>query len=198
MVTVRQIEKAWKSEAWAQLVREMLAGRPEASLRLESALTGSVAAAALVLIRLDELSQPHAPLYGKLVRAIIAAQDADGGWKDPLLTALCLRALMAGRGEGESINRGLKYLAQMQKSDGIWPAQPIKRLAADPFVSAFVLLMLGGEQRFQDAVRFAEAVDWFGANAVSLDGEAHRLWDHARVRCRVRRIAERQQVMSWS
>lgn len=198
MVTVRQIEKQWKNQALGQLVGELLAGRPEKSLRLETALCSQVGAAALVLIRLDELSQPHAPLYGKLLHVILAGQEADGGWKDPLTTAICLRALMVGRGEGKSIERGLKYLAQMQKDEGIWPAAPIKRLPADAFVSAFILLVLGGDDRFRSAVRFAQAVGWFGATSASLDGEAHRLWDHASVRCRVRRVREPQQVMSWS
>lgn len=199
MMTVRQIEKQWKNEAWQKLVGELLAGRPERSLRLENALAGPIPAAALVLVRLDELSQPHMPLYNRLVRVILEAQEADGGWKDPLTTAICLRALMAGRGSGESIERGLKYLAQMQKTEGTWPAEPIKRLPADAFVSAFVLLMLGGEERFRNSVRFTEAVEWFELNGVSLDGEASRMWHHAALRCRVRRVrSTAQQIMSWS
>lgn len=198
MVTVRHIEKLWKAGDYSRLVGEMLAGRLEQSLRLENALAGPVSAAAVVLIRLDELNQPHVPLYSRLVRVILEAQDPDGGWKDPLTTAVCLRALMAGRGAGESIDRGLKYLAQLQKTEGAWPSEPIRRMTADPFVSAFILLMLGGEERFRSAVRFTQAIDWFGANSAALDGEAHRLWDHASVRCRIRRIRGPQQVMSWS
>src|SRR5262245_40674205 len=96
MVTVRQIEKLYKSQSWQALAGQMLAGRPEASLRLENALSGPIAAAAMVLIRLDELSQAHVPLYGSLLRSILSAQEEDGGWQDPLTTALCLRALMLG------------------------------------------------------------------------------------------------------
>ena len=57
MITVRQMERLWGGKAYEKLFRELLAARPEASLRLEVELGRSIPAAALAIIRLDELSQ---------------------------------------------------------------------------------------------------------------------------------------------
>ena len=120
------------------------------------------------------------PLYPVLIRAIIASQEKDGGWGDVTVTTLCLRALMLGQNTGgEAIRRGLKYLADLQKSDGTWPRIPLRRMPADPAVSSFVLYELADESRFRAAVRFEDAVNWFQANAGELDAEAHRLWQRA-------------------
>src|SRR5450432_3326604 len=108
MMTVRHIEKLWNAKAYQRLLREMLAGRPEASLRVEAELadSGVLPAAAMALLRLDELAQSHVPLYSKLLKIILAAQEGDGGWGDPMSTALCLRALLGSRGQGVAIQHG--------------------------------------------------------------------------------------------
>jgi hypothetical protein len=199
MMTVRHIEKLWNAQNYERLMRDMLAGRPEASVRLAVELpAGAIPAAALALMRLDELSQSHVPLYSKLLRIMLAAQDQDGGWSDPLTTALCLRALLAGRGDGAAVERGLFYLAQLQKPEGIWPKVPIRRMPADPFVSAFILLQLGADQRFRSAVRFMDALNWFEDNEATLDPETRKLWDYAFIRCAVRRHDAMQTMLSWS
>jgi hypothetical protein len=200
MMTVRHIEKLWTARDYNRLLQEMLTGRPEASLRLEADLTGPVSAAAVALLRLDELAQAHVPLYAKLLKTLIAAQDSDGGWSDPLTAALCLRALFAGRGHGLAIDRGLAYLANLQKPEGIWPKAPIRRLPADAFISAFVMLQLGNDARFRTAVRFDDAIGWFETNQHTLDAESRRLWDHASVRCRAHRREMRREepILSWS
>ncbi|WP_428940786.1 hypothetical protein [Fontivita pretiosa] len=198
MTTVRHIEKLWRDKLYAKLLRQMLSGRPEASLRLELELNGPVPAAAMALLRLDELGQPHVPLYDKLLRAVLTAQEPDGGWGDPMTTALCLRGLMAGQGGGAAIERGLTYLAQLQKSEGIWPKVPLRRMPADPFVSAFVLLELGDHERFRQSVRFADALNWFQVHQHALDPETRRLWDHASIRCRIHRTCDVQSMLSWS
>jgi hypothetical protein len=187
MTTVKQIERLWKAQAYGQLVKELLSSRPERSTRLEVELASPLPAAALTIIRLDELSQPHVPLYGKLLRRILATQEADGGWADPLTTAICLRALLAGRGQGHAIDRGIFSLASLQKSDGIWPNVPFRRLPADPFVSAFILLQLGDRPQFRAAVRFFDAINWFETHEAELDPEARRLWDRASARCQLLR-----------
>jgi len=199
MMTVRHIEKLWTARKYELLFRDMLAGRPEASLRLEVEVSGFAPAAAMALIRLDELAQAHVPLYPKLLKAILAAQEGDGGWGDPMLTAICLRALMGGRGQGVAIDRGLFYLAQMQKEEGIWPKVPFRRMPADPFVSAFVLLQLGADDRFRHAVRFVDALNWFESHEHSLEPETRRLWDHASLRCQMNHTTHiTQPAMSWS
>src|SRR5262245_15636992 len=114
MQTVRQIERLWTARQYPRLFGELIANRPEALFDVDLEPAGSTAAAATALIRLDELDQSHVPLYSKLIRAIIAAQQPDGGWQDATLTALCLRALMLGRNTGgEAIARGLAYLARL-------------------------------------------------------------------------------------
>src|SRR4029077_1477677 len=125
--------------------------------------TDGEAAAALAVIRLDELSQSYLPLYSRLIRAILCQQQEDGGWGDLPTTALCLRALLAGNGDGVAIERGLDYLASLQKDEGIWPAAPIRRLPEDARVSLFILYQLGDHPRFRESVDFSRAVSWFEA-----------------------------------
>ena len=138
----------------------------------------------MAVVRLDELAQGYVPLYSRLVRAILSAQESDGGWGDPVTTALCLRALLCGGGNGIVIDRGMVYLANLQKAEGIWPNLPLRRMPADAHASAFVLHQLGDSPAFRRAVRFSEAVEWFGANADRLDEETMLLWESAAYRCR--------------
>ena len=115
-----------------------------------------------------------------------------------MTTAICLRALLAGRGQGQAIDRGLLYLASLQKTEGIWPKVPIRRMESDPFVSAFILHQLGASEGFRSAVRFFDALNWFEANEATLDAETRRLWDHASIRCQIERTLARVQPNIWS
>ena len=189
MITIRQIERSWTARTYDKLFRELAAARPEAAFRFDHEQGRATPAAAMAVIRLDELSQSYVPLYAKLVRAILASQETDGGWGDAMTTALCLRALLCSNGDGVAVDRGLTYLANLQKSEGVWPAVPLRRMPADAYVSAFVLLQLGDNARFREAVRFADAVAWFESHEGSLDPTARPLWDRAGHRCRVNRPA---------
>ena len=188
MTTVRQIQRLWSARAHEKLLQHLLLPRAEGSPRLLAELTGPVAAAAMVVIRLDEMTQTFAPLNAEAIRVIVAAQTEQGGWGDPMLTALCLRALMCGRGYGAAVDRGLAYLADLQKDEGIWPNPPVRRLPSDPFASAFVLMELGDSDAFRSAVRLSEAVEWFEFNELACDEPTRRLWGHAARRC-VRRAS---------
>jgi hypothetical protein len=142
----------------------------------------------MAVIRLDELAQSYVPLSGELVRTILNSQRHDGGWGDVMVTALCLRALMCGRGHGVAIDFGLEALASLQKEEGIWPAMPVRRMPADAFASAFMMLQLGDMEEFRKAVRFEAAMEWFESNDLALDEDIRRLWNHTkrratRVRC---------------
>ena len=183
MITIRQIERLWAGQAYERLFRELLSARPEASLRLEMELGRSIPAAAMVMIRLDELSQAYVPLYDRLLQTVLKEQQTDGGWGDPMTTALCVRALMCGQGNGMAIERGLAYLANMQKPEGIWPNIPLRRMPVDAFASAFILLQLGDSLEFREAVRFEEALIWFEGNEATLEPDARKLWDRASLRC---------------
>ncbi len=183
MMTVRHIERWWSAGQYGRLVGELLAARPEGGFQLGLESGGAGAAAALAVIRLDEWCQSHVPLAAQLIRTILALQEADGSWNDPAVTALCLRALLCGNGQGLAIERGLQYLAHMQKSEGLWPREPLRRMPADPLVSALVLYELGQNDSFSQAVRWEEALAWFEKNEMSLDAEAQRLWERAKCRC---------------
>ena len=200
MITVRQLDRDWNARHYEKLFRELTAFRPEASFRFEFENNRSTPAAAMALIRLEELAQSHVPLYGRLVRAVLAAQDQrDGGWGDPMVTALCLRALMAGKGNGIAVERGLSFLANLQKEEGAWPCVPIRRMTADGYVSAFILYELGDSPEFREAVRFDDAVRWFERREHTLDERTRDLWQRARLRCRLRLVAHEQPLaMAWS
>lgn len=184
MMTIRQIERQWEAKEYERLFANVVSTRPEAGLKLGIDATRPVSAAAMAIIRLDELDQSHVRLYSKLVRALLAAQEADGGWGDVITTSMCVRALLCGDGKGMAIERGLTYLSELQKAEGIWPNVPIRRMPADPYISALVLYQLGTQPRFRQAVRLADAVHWFSANEGSLDNETRDLWRRARLRCR--------------
>lgn len=185
MMTLRQIERFFDDHQFRRLYRELVAARPEANFALEATLARVVPVAALAVIRLDELSQSHTPLYRRFLNVVLTSQQLDGGWTDPMTTALCVRALLAGNGSGESAARGLAYLANLQKTEGAWPREPIRRMPADAVSSAFILFQLADRESFRRAVRFYDAVDWFAHHAKTLDGDARRMWAHAAARCRV-------------
>jgi hypothetical protein len=185
MMTVRQIERHWDGKNIDRLVSDLLAGRPEGAFNLGMDSTRPVCGAALAVIKLDELDQAYAKIYSKLIKVIVSAQEADGGWGDVVTTTLCLRALLCGQGNGPAIERGLKYLADLQKSEGIWPAVPIRRMPADPYLSAIVLYELGHQPAFRRAVRLEDAARWFTSNEATLDDQTRELWNRAQVRCRL-------------
>ena len=197
MMTVRQIERLWGSRNYDRLFHDLLAARPEAALRLGVDTTRPVCAAALGVIRLDELSQAHASVSATLIRTIIAAQQADGGWGDLVTTALCLRALFTGGGNGAVVQQGLTYLANLQKPEGIWPNIPIRRMPADPYVSALILYELAGQPGVANVVRLDDAVEWFEKNQPTLDTETRQLWSRAKLKCGSRRRVEAEAVI-WS
>lgn len=195
MQTARQIERFWNAKQYDRLARELLAARLESSPRLVGELSRNVPAAALALIRMDELNQSHHPLAQKFIHCILAAQEADGGWGEPLVTALCLRALLCSRGQGVSIERGITYLAAMQKAEGAWPLVPIRRTTEDAFVSAFILFQLASDPTFRATVRFDAAVQWFMQNEAKLDEDTQKLWQRASLRCRVGSPASKTRFM---
>ena len=185
MQTTRQIERFWSAKQYGRLARELLTARMEFSHRLVLEFSRNIPAAALALIRLDEFNQSAHPLSQKLIHSILSAQEADGGWGEPLVTALCLRALLCGQGQGVAIDRGMTYLADLQKPQGPWPSVPIRRTTEDPFVSAFILFQLADHPAFRSAVQFDAAIAWFLRNEPNLDQDTRRLWRRASLRCRL-------------
>jgi len=202
MITVRHIERLFEHHQHPRLCRELIAGRPEATMGVEAVLSRVVPIAALGMIRLDELSQSHTPMYRRLRNVVMTSQQPDGGWGDARTTAVALRALLIDgsgtprgasfdRREGEpagppfdpppgrerASDRGLRYLANSQDRNGLW--------SNDPAASAFVLMQLGDRGAFRRSVHFDQAIEWFAQRAKSLDPATRRAWNHAAIRCRV-------------
>ena len=202
MITIRQIERAWQARTYEKLFRELVANRPESTFRFDQEQGRAIPAAAMGVIRLEELSQSHVPVCAQLLRAVIAGQEVDGGWGDPTATALCLRALLCCNGDGTAITRGLNYLADLQKTEGAWPAVPLRRMPADGYASAFILCQLGNQERFRDAVDFDAALNWLERHETGLTFDARRMWDVAKLRCgsAARRAMQhrREPMLAWS
>ena len=200
MVTVKQIERSWSGQQYERLYRGLVSCRPEADLNLDFDANWSIPAAAIALIRMDELSQSHVPLYRQLLKMLLAAQQIDGGWIDPATTALALRALLCGAGNGLAIERGMAFLANLQKPEGLWPRFPLRRMPEDALVSAFIVFELGGQPAFQSAVRVDDLAAWFDANEPFLDKATRDLWRQAARRCRapVPSVSTRMMALSWS
>ncbi len=193
MITVRRIERFWEAKKYAALMDELLQNRPEhllAGREQRVSLVRAASSAAVAMIRLDELSQSHTPLYRTLLRTVLACQEADGGWGDLVTSALCTRALLCGEGNGVAVERAIGYFVNHQKAEGIWPHEPLRRMPADPFVSAFILLELGDRPAFREAIRLNDAADWFEHNGEILCEDTRQLWPTARLRCRVHRITD--------
>ena len=186
MITIRHIDRLFSDHQHRRLYRELITGRPEATFALEPLLARVVPIAALGMIRLDELNQSASSIYRRLLNVVLKSQQADGGWGDPMITAVCVRGLLCGGGDGCVVARGLGYLASLQQPKGSWPREPLRRMPSDAFASAFILLQLGDRELFRGAVRFDDAIAWFteAENAKHLDAESRRLWSHAALRCR--------------
>src|SRR4051812_7272654 len=118
MITIRHIERLFADQQHRRLYRELVAARPEGAFALEGALARVVPIAALGMIRLDELTQGHTALYRRLLNVVLTSQQSDGGWGDPMATALCVRALLCGGGQGAAVERGLNYLSGLQQPKG--------------------------------------------------------------------------------
>jgi len=185
MMTVRQMERLWNTQKHRQLLDELLIARPEApyARRLREGAC-ALPAAAIGIIRLEELAQSHVPLYSTLQHAILSAQEVDGGWGDPMITALCTRSLETCHGTGLALQRALAQLANLQQDQGAWPAVPLRRMPADGVVTAFILSQLADSAAFRNAARFDAAVNWFETHLRQLDWESRQCWERIRLRCR--------------
>jgi hypothetical protein len=185
MLTLRQLERDFAHYQFRRLYHELVAGRPEANAGLEVVLSRVVPIAALGMIRLDELTQSHTALYRRLLNVVLTSQQKDGSWGDPIVTALCLRALLCGDGHGAAAACGLAHLASLQQEEGAFPREPLRRMPPDAHTTAFILLQLGERDLFRRCVRFDDAIDWLVHHAAALEPQTRQLWSHAAARCRI-------------
>lgn len=186
MLTVRQIDRVYAARDYARLLHDLTSHRADAVIRWDARSNRATLAAAMAAIRMDELNQAHHPYCGKLIAAVLSAQEADGGWGDPVSTALCLRALLANRGHGVTLDRGLDYLAALQQDEASFPAGPFRRMPADAHATAAVLYLLAEHPAFWAKVHAADAAHWLDRQADHLDPATRLLWRHGSLRCRLR------------
>jgi hypothetical protein len=196
MITVRQLERLWEAKSFARMSSLLLDMRPESSLRLTSEFSRATPAAALAVIRLDELSQAHTPFCARMIRHLLASQEADGGWADAATTALAIRALSCCDGHGLAIDHAVNFLANLQKEDGSWPKIPLRRLPGDAFTTATVLFYLTDNARFAQLSAPQKAMTWLSAHDCDLDEQTLKL-------CRTLRLrhtstAREEPSLSWS
>jgi hypothetical protein len=185
MITVKQIERLWNARLYPRLIAQLAAMRPEGIGQFVQRLANPVATAAMAIIRLEELNQSHVPLCRQMIRVVLSSQHPDGGWDDPAVTALSIHALMCCNGQGLAIDRGIEWLAALQRPEGLWPVEPIRRLAGDSAVSAFILYQLAADDRFAQVARLDDAMAWFEQHRGNLDHDAARLWQAAVLRLRI-------------
>src|SRR5271170_4112695 len=198
MLTKRYIEKLWDGRQYQRILEELIAPRIESAAVEELRQSPAAASGALAMIRLEELHQVHASICPRLIRSLVALREADGGWGDVAVTALCVRALSLQNGRGTAIERGVAYLAALQQPGGIWPKIPIRRMPADALVSAFLLLQLADLGEFREAVDFDAAFGWFESHRWTLDSATKALWDHARLRVPALPTTRAPAETSWS
>ncbi len=174
MTTSRQIERLWNAKHFVRLLSDLLTGRAEDFTRVRTDADPRLAATAMAVVRLDEYNQSHTPFFTSLIRQLLTAQQSDGGWGDPMTTALCVRALATGKGQGLAMERGLEALANLQKSDGSFPAEPLRRMPTDAFVTAFVLYEIG-DLTTTGPVDLAHGLAWLALREPTLDPDARTL-----------------------
>lgn len=165
MITVRQMERWWDANDYGRMARELLASRVENSPQMRQACGGASGAAALAMIRLDELDQSHVALRERLLQRVLRTQEADGGWGDPLVTAVVLQALLSGHGAGAAVDGAIGYLVRLQQEQGSWPAEPLRRMPADVFVTAFIVHALADCLAFEQAARMNAAMEYLEEHA---------------------------------
>jgi hypothetical protein len=159
MTTVRQIDGMWTDGQGRKLFSELSKFRPDVPEFLAGDLgILPIAAAALSMIRLQELNQTRTQLYRALLARVLVTQDADGGWGDTLATVLAARALL---NDPEGRSAGLKaviLLSNFQLDDGTFPRTLARRLAGDTLATAFVLAHLARMSEVANRVRVEAAI----------------------------------------
>ncbi|HEX8915090.1 MAG TPA: hypothetical protein VF796_22250, partial [Humisphaera sp.] len=182
MITARQIDRLFHGKDFSRLLHDLTSHRADALVRWDARASRHTLAAAMSAIRLDELNFAAHPLSGKMIQVVLAAQEADGGWGDPVTTALCLRALLAGRGDGVAVERGLSYLANLQQEGGSFPAGPFRRMPADAHATAAVVYLLAEHTPAWAVVDLGGAADWVDAHPDEQDVATRVVARHALTR----------------
>lgn len=161
MTSVRQIDGLWSEGRTRQLVTELTRFRPDfpASM-IDSVSSSPVVAAALAMVRLQELDQTLLASYEGLKRKLLASQAADGSFGSIPITVLACRALLAEPTGAEALRKGLEYLGLIQREDGGFPVDELRRLPSDLLATALCIYHLSRDDRAKRALRFEAAGRW--------------------------------------
>ena len=198
MLSIHMIERLFDGGSFDRLLNAVAANGLELPLPLRVRLSQAPAGAvALGLRRVVELTYGPTALSGRMTRFLLDVQHADGSFgDDPAITAAAAAALGRLLAEqppapalavAQARQTALAALAAMQADDGLFDVGIERSLEDRALTAAFVLLLLGGDETFHQAVRSAELCRWFEQRHGRLDRLTERLWRMSRAETRVPR-----------
>jgi prenyltransferase beta subunit len=112
------------------------------------------------------LQNARAALPEGTVEALLALQDAEGGWgfmageaPDTNTTALCIQAL-APTSEAGAVDAALEYLRSVQNEDGGWPYQNPSDFGTDSDTNSTALVIQALVAAGEDLAEWNNPQDW--------------------------------------
>lgn len=198
MLNLHAIDRHFHLGRFDQLADAVATNGLELPLPLRIRLANSaVAAIALGLRRVVELTYGPTSLSREMTEALILKQQPDGSFEgDPLATAAALATLNLLHADQPRAcddaataarEQAIHALASMQDEDGLFRDRaafvggtPLDRTEQDrALTAAFILFLVGRDSDGRAAVRFADLLDWFGFHADDLDTDTRQLLDTA-------------------
>lgn len=199
MLSAELIQRHFEAGDHEKLLRDVASNGLELPLPLRLRLSqGPVAAIALGLRRLTELTYGPTPLSRDMIAALLDRQRDDGAFvagadgPDPLATATAIAAFNQTIADHPATatgpvlaarERAIAALATMQDADGLFHCPEDRDQAQRALVTAFIFSLLAGDERFRTTVRLAELMSWF-------DERMRRLDEPTRMLYRLGRVAE--------
>ena len=193
MLSLNLIDRTLEQREYDRLLRELARNGLIMPLPLRIRLgQGPVAAVALGLRRVVELTYGPTPLARRLVAELLERQRPDGTFADdsdqpcPLATAAAVAALARLLQDQPAaadqyplqpaLSAAYTALATLQQSDALF-ACPADRTDDDRLLtSAFVLYLLAADTGFRGLSRFAELASRFEQAEDQLDAAVGDLW----------------------
>lgn len=197
MLSVSLLERTLESRDYDRLLKDLAANGLALPLALRVRLTQSEAApVALGLRRLVELTYygPTA-VTRRLTAKLLDFQDGSGCFvgdhgPDLLATATALAALSRVAADyahdkpqnlDGALEQGYAALASLQDCDGLFTAAADRSLADRALTTAFIVGLLGHDDRFRRTARLFDIHRWFEERDGRLDRSVQQLWDLASV-----------------
>jgi hypothetical protein len=190
MLTEGLIRRRCKQQDHDRLVQDLVRNGLPVPVGLWSRLAaGSVAAPALALRRLTELTYAPTPASRAIAGDLLVRQDEGGAWDgDPLATACAVAALdrlvRAGRPDAALIaarDQAIAALLAMQADDGSFAAPNAPATADRLTSSTFILYLLADCAAFTNAVRLEAMLSFIARGVAGADEATQELWQMARL-----------------